>query len=109
MSTSLSGYGPKAAASVTNVMEVEKYSSLYDGSLEKYERFISEVTLILKSKDALASHIIAGTIQVQSTPTKRKDTQPCYETRILQPEIYQNRKHYPKHKNPSTGMSGKRL
>ena len=64
MSTSLSGYGPKAAAGVTNV-EVEKYSSLYDGSLEKYERFISEVTLILKSKDALASHIIAGTIQVQ--------------------------------------------
>ena len=65
MSTTVSGYGPKAATSVTNVMEVEKYASLYDGSLEKYERFVSEVTLILKSKDALASHIIAGTIQVQ--------------------------------------------
>ena len=46
MSTLISGYGPKAAASVTNVMEVEKYSSLYDGTLEKYERFISEVTLM---------------------------------------------------------------
>ena len=65
MSTSLSGYGPKAATSVTNVMEVEKYSSLYDGTLEKYERFISEVTLILKSKDALACHILTGSVKVQ--------------------------------------------
>ena len=65
MSTTVSGYGPKAATSVTNVMEVEKYASLYDGSLEKYERFISEVTLILKSKDALACHILTGSVKVQ--------------------------------------------
>ena len=50
---------------MSKVLEVQSYSKVYDGSYEKFERFSTELKLLIKSKASLAEHILEGTITVR--------------------------------------------